>query len=484
MVSYSTLRNVAVTLAFVLVALPAVWGSDEEPALPAGMTPTEEDEPSLPAGAAEEEEPALPLGPAEAVRALDEGEPLLLRLREGLPFQLGGFWETRVGVRLRDDPYERDLSIAETRLQLEIEKAWPSATLKLKSDFIYDGVAGEHRVKLEQGRGWLDLREAHVSFSPMAFMDVRAGRQVLTWGTGDLIFVNDMFPKDWNSFFIGRDTEYLKAPSDALKVALFSDVANLDIVYMPRFDADRFVDGRRVSYYSGTLGRRAGRDAIVKVERPHDWFEDYELALRLHRLVGSYELAAYAYRGYWKSPGGMNPITGKATFPKLSVYGASVLGPVGKGIGNVEVGYYDSREDRGGANPFANNSEVRLLVGYEREIARELTMGVQYYLEHMLDYGDYRRALPAGAKRRDRDRHVLTLRLTQLLMNQNLRLSMFAYLSPSDADAYLRPHASYNISDSWTAELGGNVFLGDEPHTFFGQFTRNSNLYAGVRYSF
>ncbi|MFW6031595.1 MAG: hypothetical protein ACOC9T_03300, partial [Myxococcota bacterium] len=32
-------------------------------------------------------------------------------------------------------------------------------------------------------------------------------------GTGDLVFLNDLFPKDWRSFLLGRDLDYLKAPS-------------------------------------------------------------------------------------------------------------------------------------------------------------------------------------------------------------------------------------------------------------------------------
>jgi len=32
--------------------------------------------------------------------------------------------------------------------------------------------------------------------------------------------------------------------------------------------------------------------------------------------------------------------------------------------------------------------------------------------------------------------------------------------------------------------VGANVFLGRRDHTFFGQFEHDSNVYAGVRYSF
>ena len=50
---------------------------------------------------------------------------------------------------------------------------------------------------------------------------------------GDLLFINDLFPKDWVSFFVGRDDEYLKAPSDSLKASFFNELFNLDFVYTP-----------------------------------------------------------------------------------------------------------------------------------------------------------------------------------------------------------------------------------------------------------
>ena len=83
--------------------------AQEEPALPPGLAPTEdEEEPALPEGLGEE--PAK-----EVVEAAPSSttEP---------PFDLSGFWESRLGARTQRDHYERDLSIGETRLQLEIEK--------------------------------------------------------------------------------------------------------------------------------------------------------------------------------------------------------------------------------------------------------------------------------------------------------------------------------------------------------------------------
>jgi len=416
--------------------------------------------------------------PAPAAQQPDAADPdwSLRDALDRLPFRLNGFLDSRAGIRTQNDPHQsRDGSVGEARLQLEAGKALNVTELKLKTDFLYDAVLDEAEV---------DLREADALLTPFDFADLKIGRQALTWGTGDLIFINDLFPKDWQSFFIGRDDEYLKAPSDALKASIFTDVANLDLVYAPRFNPDRYIDGERLSYWSDQLGRRAGEDDRVRDDEPDDWFRDHEIAARIFKNLNGYEVAGYYYYGYWKSPGGMDPTTGKAAFPNLSVYGASVRGSVGKGIGNLEVGYYDSRDDSAGRDPLVKNSEFRALIGYEQEVAKNFTAALQYYLELIMDYGDYKRTLSSGVRARDEDRHVVTLRLTRLLMSQNLKLSIFAYYSPSDQDAHLRPKLHYKVSDYWSVEIGANVFLSADSHTFLGQFEKNTNLYVGARWMF
>ncbi len=388
------------------------------------------------------------------------------------PIETHGFYEIRSGYRIRKDTYEKDMSVMENRLQTDLSSYPEWGDLRVRGDVYGDMV---------EEQADFDLREASIFTRPLEFMDLKVGRQILTWGTGDLVFINDMFPKDWQSFFIGRDTEYLKAPSDAAKVSLFGDWANLDFVYTPKFDPDRFISGERISYWSSTYSRIAGQDAIIHTDRPNRWFRDSEFATRLYKNINNYEVAVYGYRGYWKSPGGQ--LGTQAIFPGLNVYGASIRGSVGKGIGNLEFGYYESDDDQSGKNANINNSELRFLAGYTQEVGRDFTAGLQYYIEHMMDYGQYLDSLPGGPAR-DEDRHLVTLRLTKLLMNQNLRCSLFTYYSPTDKDVYMRPNLNYKTSDNVALEVGANIFFGDYANTFFGQFQNNSNIYAAVRYSF
>ena len=395
--------------------------------------------------------------------------------RDNLPFSLHGFVEGGFGIRTQNDPNQhQDVNYAELRLQLEASKRLESAEFKFRLDLFRDEALHEFNA---------DLREAHVLFTPGDFVDFKVGRQILTWGTGDLVFLNDLFPKDFQSFFIGREESYLKAPSNSVKSSFYFDLFNLDLVWNPLFNSDRFVNGERLSFFNPFLGRKTGEREELSSRQPEGILKDSEIHLRAFKNVKGYELALYGYYGFFKNPGGFN-LAGEATFPRLAVYGASVRGNVLKGIGNIEIAYYDSLKDQSGTNPLINNSQLRFLAGYTQELLPNFNIGFQYYLEHMIHHDRFIRNLPPGILEQDENRHTLTVRLTQLLLQQNLSLSLFTFYVPSDGEAYLRPIVSYKVSDAWSATLGANIFTGSGENNFFGQMEDNSNVYARIRYSY
>jgi len=395
----------------------------------------------------------------------------------GSDFSFHGFVESAGGIRFVDNPSQsKDATLGDGRLQLELSYDGPKGSrLFLKADAIGDGVEEEGKV---------DLREAYLDLSPFSILDVRLGRQIITWGTGDLIFINDLFPKDFVSFYIGRSHEYLKAPSDAVKLSLFPGPFSMDLAILPHFTPSEVPTGKRLTTFNPFTNRITARHQRLSAGEPATKWENIELALRLYRTFGSYEGALYGFRGFFKEPVGMDQAKKVLTFPELSGYGASLRGPLLGGIGSFEFGYYDSREDRSGRNSAIENSSFRYLFGYEQELWADFTVRAQYFLEQMLNFSAYRASLPGGAPKRDELRHLLFLRLTQLLRYQTVELSLVAFYSPSDEDGHLNPQASYKITDSWSIALGANFFLGRKDSTSFGQLDGNDNLYLRLRYSF
>ena len=390
---------------------------------------------------------------------------------------LHGFLQGNYSARITDDgpPQENgsDYLLSEERFQLKLSETSKdgSASLFLRTDFFHDGVDEESDIVVREG--FIDYTKGN--------LDMRLGRQIVTWGTGDLLFINDVFPKDYEAFYSGRPLEYLKAPVDGLKIGLSSAIS-AEVIAIPTFEPNRFPGSDRFYLFDPFP---SATERIT--EKPGDRLNDTELAARLYRYIGSYDVSLYAYKGFSRMPGmrADQAVTTVTTiYPELAVYGASVTGNVIGGIGNLEAGYYDSREDRDGADPTVENSKWKFMAGYRKEAGADLTVGVQYYMEVMDDYSDYKRTLPAGFPKDDRVRDYATLRITKMLLYQTLRLSFFGIYSPSDEDYLLNPEGVYKLTDELSLTIGGNVFGGKENHTQLGQLDRNDNIYANLRYEF
>lgn len=367
-----------------------------------------------------------------------------------------------------------DFLLGEERLQLELERysARGTAGFRLKTDFFHDALVR---------RADLEVREAYVE-AVLDPVGLRLGRQIVTWGVGDLLFINDVFPKDYAAFFSGRPLQYLKVGAGALKVDFSSDLASAELVAIPSFEPDRVPTPDRFVLFDPFGG-------LPRVEEKPDLrLSNAELALRVYgRLLGA-DVATYLYRGFHGAPaprpeGEPEPERVALRFPRLNVYGASLQRAGLAGVVSAEVGYYDSREDPDGAEPWVPNSELRLLLGYQRQLFRESQVGLQYYAEWMQDHDAYRASLAPEAQPRDEVRHVTTLRYTQQLAYQTWQLSFFVFLGLSEADYLVIPEVRRKLTEDLWVALGADVFGGGR-EDLFGALDANDNVYVTARYGF
>ena len=366
-----------------------------------------------------------------------------------------------------------DFLFGEERFQLRLDKSGEKGRLFIRTDFFHDAIAN---------RPDLEVREAYVDTS-MGGSDVRVGRQLLIWGTGDYLFINDIFAKDWGAFFSGRPVEYLRVPQDAAKLDLSAGWISAEIVAMPFFQADKLPSRDRFYQFDPFPG------VARSTQQPAMEFQNTELAARVYGTTWGFDTALYLYRGFFHMPGleadrMIAPTQIAERFPRLAVYGASTRGNALGGVVSTEVGYYDSLADHAGRDPIIPNSSFRYLAGYQRQLWEDFTLGLQYYGEIMMQYDVYRASAPSGFPVQDQHRQLMTLRLTQLFWNQTLRVGLFAFYSPTDQDYYLIPEIRYSISDNLWVSATGNIFGGRRTTTFFGQFGANDNLAVTVRYEF
>ncbi|HOP06179.1 MAG TPA: hypothetical protein PLF13_02705 [candidate division Zixibacteria bacterium] len=396
---------------------------------------------------------------------------------------MDGFLQGLYGARLdENNPTATEQTASETRLQLRLEHIGEVGEFFGRVDFTYDDA--------DSAGTDLELREGYMKFRLGSSLDFKVGRQIITWGTGDLIFINDVFAKDYRSFFVGRDDQYLKAPQNAIRTDFYpGQLGSISFVWTPRFEPNRLPTGRKLSYYNGQT--IVGEGYYFDVPAPDAKFENGEFAFRYSRQVGNFTSALYFYKGFYKNPRGVKIIateegsTMMPFYPELNVYGASVRGPLLGGILWLEGGYFDSRQDRHGDDPLIPNSSATGMIGFERQVARNLTINGQWQVDYMTDYDKFEAEMAgSGMYVRDEVRHLLTSRITRLLMRENLTLSGFIFYSPSDEDWYLRTSAAYKYSDELELAVGANVFDGSHESTDYGQFQKNDNVYLKMTYGF
>jgi hypothetical protein len=373
-----------------------------------------------------------------------------------------------------DNPDGKDYKLSEERAQLKLDASVDPFHVLVKEDAFYDNL---------DAKSSAELREGYVDFTSDKW-DARVGRQIVTWGVGDLLFINDVFPKDYAAFFSGRPLEYLKKGVDSAKIGMYPGFASIEVIAVSSFEPNTYPNPDRFWMFDPMPGitNRETQD-------PYKHLKQIETAIRAYRDVAGFDASLYYYHGYSRQPSLMpdNPLAPtKLTvfYPKLSVYGASLQGRALDGVLSLEAGYYDSSEDRHGTNPLIPNSQLRYLIGYQRQLWEDFTAGVQYYGEYMQDYSAYVQNLPAGFPQEKRLHQLSSIRLTQFLVHQTLRLSFFAFYGLSDRDYMLNPEVKYNLTDNIWLAVGSNVFGGGKPWSQFGQFAKDDNVYTQMRYEF
>lgn len=388
---------------------------------------------------------------------------------------LQGNYSARVSRKDTDSLESGDFLVAEERFQLETEKYSPDGNSHffLKADFFHDAIDGKTDTELREG--YINLNLDPVNF--------RLGRQIITWGLGDLIFINDVFPKDWSAFLSGRPLEYLKVGVDCAKIELKSEKISGELVFIPLFQPDRMPSPNLFFLFYPFPG------ILPTEDPPEKTIENTELALRLYRRIADIDVSVYTYRGFFRTPALQpdslpTPSAVIFHYPDLISYGLSLQKNFLDGVTSLEIGYYDSKDDKKGIDPFIMNSHTRILIGHQRQLWTDCTLGVQYYGEYMYKYNNYKDTLPLVFYRQDKVRETATLRLTQFLDYQTWQISLFGFYGISEKDYFIIPEVKYKVNDHLWVALGGNILGGKNNMTFFGQFDGNDNIYLSTRFGF
>lgn len=401
-----------------------------------------------------------------ALSALPQGE-------SAMAFDLHGAFQNNASLRMADyGGRKHDWLNLETKLQVETKRAFRNGKGDAfgKIDFDYSHVLG---------RGDVEVRELYVNryFSKA---DLRVGKQIITWGSSDLVFVTDVFPKDWTSLIVGRPMEYLKKGTEAARGQFYFGKNTLEIIIIPTFTPDTLPGGERLAAYN-PFKIATGMSDIL----PSNRLRSPEAAFAASKTVGPYDYSLNFYSGRDRRPSlSFDPASGSEfrRYPRMWMLGGGFKGASGDRIYRGEIAFYHT-EDTSGTDPGAQNASLKYLLGTDISLGGNRNVGFQFSQEFMFDYGAYSSTLPTGFPATKKVQSLLTFRFADAWKYQTIKPKLFLIYDISRRDIYLNGEYERNVNDTVSVMAGFNLFDG-RTHTMYGQFDKNDNLYVNFKYGF
>jgi len=361
------------------------------------------------------------------------------------------------------------------------------------------------------------LRQAYAGYYAM-YWNVEIGKRIFSWGMADEFNPTDLLNSEDMRWFITRDKLDRKigvyAGSATVSYGNFSlqgvIVPIFEPVKLPAEDSD-WLPWQLETFYAISNAFPDYVDA--QEELPEQNIGNAEYAARLRGTIGTVDIEAVVFDGYDQLPtydieidtdlsaavlDGEKPLHLIKYYQRYQAYGGSLAWTIGSFSLRGEGAYYTPRRylyriDDSLLKVDNIISAYDLLLDYvDHEWGvekpswsavggvdwREGTMiyvNMQYVHTQILDYEDdllY-----------DENEGFVTLKLQTMWLDEELTVAANGAYNTWQGDWYIKPYVNYKLTQNLSAELGSQIFSGDE-ETRFGDMDDNDFVYTLVNYSF
>jgi hypothetical protein len=359
---------------------------------------------------------------------------------DSLRINVKGFVDTYHAVRT-EQPNDWMSSRTRVRGEVTIEKGNTGAYVS--ANLIHNAILKD--------RSGFQLREAYAYYSDDHW-DVRAGRQIITWGVADALLLTDIIsPMDYTEF-LAQDYDDIRIPVGALRLRYSREKWCFEAVAIPVSSFFEMPTDDKNPWSVGPLP--------IGYE-PNRRLSNMEYGGRLSFFLSGIDFSFSALHTWNKMPVFCDGI---GQYRRMTMLGADVSVPVGKFVVRGEVTEYLDE-----AQTFGRAASTNALLGIDWYAGNDWSISAQYSHKYI-------------ASGNNRNSGLATLRISKELFHNTLALQSFAYVDVTNGGVYNRLSADYAINDQLHATIGYDYF-----HADCGMFTiykKNSELFFKLKYSF
>jgi len=366
-----------------------------------------------------------------------------------------------------------ELSLAETRLNLELlSSLGENISFKVNSYYIYDSL---------NRKGIWDFQEAYIDYYS-SFLDIRFGRQVISWGKADEMNPTDILNPQ-NITNINEDKRVRKIGQMALKTEWkFSDFI-LEAIWKLEFDNMKLPAlNSRFAFFSVP-----GLEEFPDPEYPQNRIKDTEWAFKLSRTISQFDLSISYFDG-WDNiatpvfifdPALQQIQLDKLKFFRTKMIGADFAGSIGSvGIWGEAAYFIPNKEN----DPLVKNPYLQFVIGMDYTFSNNIKINVQYFQEINETESDKEIVSKLGLGMPLLQ--AVTFRLEKKFgEGEPHSIEVFGIYDVKDNGLLLQPKLSLSPFDSFGIEFGIILYFGEEG-SLFGRFANNDQIYVRSTISF
>lgn len=399
----------------------------------------------------------LILTPA-ALFAQDDGGDFKVKIK--------GFADSYHAVRT-DEP--NDWMSSRTRLRGEISVNKNHSELFFSANAVYNSLITDY--------SGFKIRELYIS-QTFGSWELRAGRQIITWGVADALRITDLVsPMDYSEF-LAQDYDDIRIPENALRLKFTKNSFAAEALAVPLIETFELPTDK-INPWAVSL---SDNDSIVMGSKPDFKIENMEFGGRLSWFLSGVDFSLYALRTFNKMPVfSLNYLPEKQmilcydNYHRMTMTGMDVSVPLGKFVFRGEFAEYFNEAQQPDVNqPIVSKNTANALLGVDIYPGGDWNISLQYAHKYICNYCKGLNSYCNSG--------TATVRISKDLFRSTLNVNTFAYIDVANGGVYDRTTFDYAVNDMLHVALGFDYFNADKG--MFKMYDKNSEIFAKIKLSF
>lgn len=378
-----------------------------------------------------------------------------------------GFVDTYHAMRTESP---NDMMASRSRVRGELMMKYNKVGTFASANLIHNAIVG--------AKTGLHIRECFVTYADDNW-DIRAGRQIITWGVADALRLTDIISPMEYTEFLADDYDDIRVPVNGLRVRYSRSAWSAEVVALP-ISSFYILPTDDDNPWSINLPDATLPYIINTGNEPQKRIVNGEIGGRLMFFLSGIDFSFSALRTWNKMPVFTTNVVNDTLsalghYKRLTMLGADISVPISKIVLRAEVAEYlnEAQTPVFGTDVQCANS-LNALIGIDYYAGNDWSLSAQYAHKSIASHS----ALISTYK----NSGTATVRIAKELLNNTLTVQTFAYIDVTCEGIYNRLSADYAVTDQLHCIVGYDLFSADSG--MFAMYADNSEVWLRVKYNF